>query len=57
MVGLEETLDGSEKVNGVIWSGHVLRGDDDGVLIPLILKRVARESHPGFLLLSLLKNI
>ena len=32
MLFLEETSDKMEKVNGVLWSEHVVRRDDDNVL-------------------------
>ena len=33
MLGLKETVNGIATANGVRWYGHVMRWDDDGILL------------------------
>ena len=45
MLGLEETLDKTAKVNGVLWYKHVIRRDDDNVLKKALMPEVNRKQN------------
>ena len=47
MLGLKENIDRLATANGVRWYGHVLKRDDDSVLVVALDLEVSRNRKPG----------